>query len=420
MDDADNPNVTTAWLEESEISLPSFSKRHLPHRKPATSRRTGIPAGESQRIPWSWHIGRFAGIDVYIHATFLILIAWLLWAYLRAGSTLLEAATGIGFVMAVFFCVVLHEYGHALMARQFGIATRDITLLPIGGMARLERIPKVPWQELVVALAGPLVNVVIALMLFAGLALSGSAFDTGYNPVTGMGTHPLVELMGVNVMLVLFNMLPAFPMDGGRVLRALLAMKLPRIKATRVASVCGQAIAILFGLVGLMGQPFLLFIALFVFIGASQEYQMIRWETAVEGVQVHDVMMTSFRTVVQNDPLSRAVTLSLQGSQHDFPVLDDRFRVCGLLLRTDLIAALHHQPGSDAPLSTAMREVTVSATPDEPLVGAYERMQTAGLPVLPVFAPDGNLIGLLTTENVAEIVMVRDALEEAQRERKSA
>lgn len=175
-------------------------------------------------MKWSWKLGRFAGIDVYIHTTFLLLIGFIGVSYWLQERSLAAVVGGIGFILALFLCVVLHEYGHALTARRYGISTRDITLLPIGGVARLERMPDEPRQELWVALAGPAVNVVIAAALFGWLFINGSLMPLETLSVTS-GSF-LERLMLVNITLVAFNLLPAFPMDGGRVLRALLATRL--------------------------------------------------------------------------------------------------------------------------------------------------------------------------------------------------
>ena len=395
------------------------NREQSPRAAQAPDSNEAEPIVETRPMPWSWHVAKIAGIDVYIHATFLILIAWLLILHAGRGSTLVQTFEGIAFVLVLFLCVVLHEFGHALMARRYGIHTRDITLLPIGGVARLERIPREPLHELAVALAGPAVNVVIAGILLLILMLSGQPLTGFDSELIGTGSNPIADLMSINLTLALFNLLPAFPMDGGRVLRALLALKLPRVKATRVASVLGQGMAILFGIVGLMGQPFLMFIALFIFMGATQEYRMIRFESAVEGLTVRSAMMTSFRTLIASDPLSRAVTLLLQGSQHDFPVLDENLNVIGFLLRQDLIAALSKDGGSSMPIASAMRKVEASATPGEPLESVFQRMQSSQLPVMPIFESDGKLAGLLTMENVAEIVMVKSALDKAEAEHKT-
>ena len=216
---------------------------------------------------WSWKIGKLAGINVYMHATFLLLIIFILLADYLEGHSLAAALWGLAFVLVVFVCIVLHELGHALTARKYGIQTRDIILLPIGGVARLERMPEDPRQELRVALAGPAVNVIIAGALSILLAAAG--MPPTLKQMTNLrwtGGHFLTEVAVINLWLAAFNLLPAFPMDGGRVLRALLATRMEYTQATQVAAQIGQGMAFLFGLAGLFYDPFLLFIALFVWI----------------------------------------------------------------------------------------------------------------------------------------------------------
>lgn len=216
----------------------------------------------------SWRLGKIAGIDVFVHATFFILVAWVaLSAYLPRGSAA-AAANGVASILTVFGVVVLHELGHDLVARRFGIATREITLLPIGGISRLERMPEDPRQELQVALAGPAVNVGLAAAAHAALLVFGSGPIDHMSFVEG---GFLARLFAINVSLALFNLLPAFPMDGGRVFRALLALRMDRVRATAVAARTGQAMALLFGVAGLFFNPLLVLIALFVWTGAAQE-----------------------------------------------------------------------------------------------------------------------------------------------------
>ena len=190
-------------------------------------------------MSWSIKLGRFAGIDVYLHLTFLLLLAFVGFSGYMSSGSITGAVEGVLFMLALFGSVVLHEYGHALTARRFGIPTRDITLYPIGGIARLERMPERPWQELVVAVAGPAVNVAIAVVLFGGLLATG---NLGWPNLSTLESGPLLErLMYTNLSLALFNLIPAFPMDGGRVLRAGLAMYLNYALATRIAAGLGQA-----------------------------------------------------------------------------------------------------------------------------------------------------------------------------------
>src|SRR5579863_3437223 len=267
---------------------------------------------------WSWKIGRLAGINVFVHATFVLLILFILVAYWTEGHSVTMAVSGVLFVLTIFGCIVLHELGHALTARKYGIRTRDIILLPIGGVARLERMPEDPYQELLVALAGPAVNVVIAAALFALLAAFGGlpSLQEIAN-VRWVGGGFLTKLMVVNLWLVGFNILPAFPMDGGRVLRALLATRLEYTRATHLAAQIGQAMALLFGFAGLFYDPFLLFIALFVWMGATEEAAMVTARTSLGGIPVQRVMLTDFRTLGADDPLSTAVDHILEGWQQD-------------------------------------------------------------------------------------------------------
>src|SRR3984893_6689963 len=222
---------------------------------------------------WSLKVASISGIEVRIHLTFLLFLAWIWVSYYRVAG-LAGAVQGVLFVLALFACVLLHEFGHAFAARGFGIATPDITLLPIGGVARLSRIPEKPWQELVVAIAGPLVNVVIAAALIS--VIHGSAALEQLEYLESPRIELLAKLASVNVMLVLFNLIPAFPMDGGRVLRALLAMAMPYAQATQVAAWIGQGLAVVFGIFGLFGNPLLIFIAFFIFAGAQQEAAIAR------------------------------------------------------------------------------------------------------------------------------------------------
>ena len=292
----------------------------------------------------SWRIGRIAGIHVYVHFTFLLLLGWVAISHYLAHGDLAEAMSGLAFILALFGIVVLHELGHALAARRYGIRTRDITLLPIGGVARLERMPEDPWQELVVAVAGPAVNVVLAAGIYLGSALGRGVGSIGDSARVGGGL--LDQLFWVNVSLVAFNALPAFPMDGGRVLRALLAMRLDYVRATQVAASIGQGMAVLFAFLGLFFNPFLIFIGLFVWLGAAQEASMVQMRSALAGIPVRRAMITEFQILRPDDTLDQAVEHIRSGLRQDFPVVEDG-RLVGVLTRSDLTAALgRHGPGA--------------------------------------------------------------------------
>src|SRR5512133_2736319 len=330
---------------------------------------------------WQWKLGTFAGIDVFIHATFLILIGWVGYSYWLQYGTIAKVAEGILFILALFLCVVLHEYGHALTARKYGLKTRDITLYPIGGVARLERMPEKPIEELWVALMGPAVNVVIAAGLFAYLYFSQSLVPL--NELTVASGSFLARLMTVNISLVLFNLIPAFPMDGGRVLRAILAMRMEYVRATQVAANIGQGMAFLLGFIGLFSNPFLLFIAFFVWIGASQEASMVQMKNSISGIPVTRAMLTDFKTLSPRDTLAQVVGLLLAGSQHDFPVLDANGDIVGILERDTFINALSPR-GHGVPVVDVMRSHVPSVDSHELVEPAVMRLQESRARTLPV------------------------------------
>lgn len=359
-------------------------------------------------MKWQWKIARIAGIDVYMHTTFLLLIGWVAFGYWTEQRTWAAVLSGVFFILLLFVFVVMHEYGHALTARKYGIKTRDITLYPIGGVARLERMPEKPIEELWVALAGPAVNVVLAALLFGYLVLTGT-----FEPITGLtvSTGSLAErLMLVNLWLVVFNLIPAFPMDGGRVLRALLGLKLEYVQATQIAASVGQAFAFLFGFIGLLGNPFLVFIALFVWMGAAQEASMAQMKHSLGNIPVTRAMMTNFTVLSPNDSLARVVGLLLSGPQHDFPVVQDE-QVVGILDRDTFISALSER-GQGIPVVEVMRRGIHEIDSHEMVEAALTRLQENGSKTLPVIH-NGQLVGLITSENITEYLMIRSALKAA-------
>jgi Zn-dependent protease len=377
----------------------------------------------------SIRIATFAGIGVYVHWTFLILLGWVGFTYYARGNDMADAIHGIVFILALFGVIVLHEFGHALSARRYGIPTRDITLLPIGGVARLEGMPEKPSQELVVALAGPAVNVVLAILCFvllqalAGVANFGTAMENGIDelgfvmedyqqvPMASesslIGADFLSRMLVVNVMLVAFNMLPAFPMDGGRVLRALLAMTTDYVRATRVAATVGQALAILLGFAGLFFNPFLVFIALFVWMGASSEASAVQLKAALQGIPVLHAMITDFKTVSPDSPLAEASRYVVAGCQHDFPVVDSG-QVVGVLTKTDLLKSLTEH-GPDQLVGNVMRREFLIASPSDMLVTVFHKLQTCQCHTVPVVRHD-ELVGIVTMENVGEYLAIRGAM----------
>jgi len=353
---------------------------------------------------WAPLIGRLFGIEIRVHITFLVLLAFLGVAHWLPERNLTAAFIGVSFFALLFLCVVLHELGHALAARQFGIKTQDITLLPIGGVARLERMPEKPSQELWVALAGPLVNVVIAIGLFLGLYLSGQGPKGSFSFDSG---NLAERLLWVNIGLVMFNLLPAFPMDGGRVLRAFLAMRMPFAEATRVAARIGQGMAVLFGFAGLFIDPMLILIALFVWVGAEQEATSAEMKSSFAGVPVKDAMMVEFQSIHPTETLGDVARHILAGTQKDFPVVDNFGEVMGILTHATFFQALS-QHGDDFPVTSAMTEDFDTAEAAEPMESVFNRVQSGRCTTIPVLE-NGRLAGLLTAENIGEFVMIQAA-----------
>jgi Zn-dependent protease/predicted transcriptional regulator len=359
---------------------------------------------------YALRIGTAAGIGIFLHWTFALLIVGVFAYYMFVlGTTATVAVWGVVLVLLVFGCVVLHELGHALTARRYDVPTKDITLYPIGGIARLQRIPDEPMAEFWIAIAGPAVNVVIAAVLYGVLAAAGVPLVLEGIAEPGWGF--LVALFWLNVVLVVFNLLPAFPMDGGRVLRALLATRLSYVRATQIASVIGQGMAILFGIVGILYfNVILLFIAFFVFMGAQQEAQHAMMRAVTQGVPVKQAMMTRFMTLDPDDTLKKAIDELLAGSDQDFPVVRQD-RVIGLLTRKRLLKAIAEE-GTSARVGDVMSPTEIVVDHGVMLDEAFRKIQESGQGTIPVVR-NGVLVGLLTLENVGELMMINTALNRA-------
>ncbi len=350
--------------------------------------------------PWSFRIATVSGIPVRIHITFFLLVAWVIFA----AQSSPEGMTLAILLPFVFLSVILHELGHALTARRFGVGTRDITLYPIGGVAMLTDRPK-PKQEFWIALAGPMVNVVIAVVVGLLLWLTTGSLPQVFAPLK---EHSVLEgIFAVNVILPLFNMVPAFPMDGGRVLRSVLAMQMPEAKATQIAAVVGQLLAVGFGMLGIItGNVVLVLIAVFVFLGAGQEAQSAVGMSLIEGRRIADAMLTNFRTLSGGQTLEEASSLLLEGSQQDFPVSYEG-TVHGVLTRDALLRGLAQRGGSDYVAGHMVREFS-QFPPHEPLESALKVFSQGDKSPILVMEND-ELIGMLTIENLYEFMMLQQA-----------
>jgi stage IV sporulation protein FB len=355
---------------------------------------------------WSLNIGTIAGTAVRVHVTFLLFLGWIFLADLASGGPQ-EAWTGLLFMVLLFGCVLAHEFGHIFTARAFGVATPDVTLLPIGGVARLERIPEEPRQEFLIAIAGPAVNVVIALALalLAGAHLDPAALTGVDNARNSM----LDRLATVNLFLAVFNMIPAFPMDGGRVLRALLASHFGHTRATEIAAAVGQGAAFLLGFIGLFGNPILIFIAIFVYLAASSEGHMAALRAMAQGVPVTNAMMTQIARLTPEAHVDEAVQTLLRTSQSEFPVVDGTGKPVGLLGRGDLIRAVKER-GPDARVADVMITKVPTVGHRRCLDEALRLLQDRSAPAVAVVDPQGLLVGLVTSETIGEMLMLRDAL----------
>jgi Zn-dependent protease/CBS domain-containing protein len=351
-------------------------------------------------MKWSFSIMRVSGIDVRIHVTFFLLLAFFGFVSYQDGG-LPAAWSGVSFILLLFFCVLLHEFGHAFAARIYGIRTPDITLLPIGGVARLERMPRTPSAELVVAIAGPLVNVFIAVGLFVILGRFVDFEDMLTVDQVGPG-QLLTKLMVVNVWLVVFNMIPAFPMDGGRILRAVLAMRLSHDRATGVAALVGQGFAVIFALFGFFtGNIFLLLIAVFVFMGARQEALVSKIHSAAApDSPVSRAMITQFLTLPVNAPRWQARELAQQSMQTVFPVVDESRRAVGWLEREELLKP--SAPAADMLTIEASIQPALILAADDPFESAIERMQQTGAGLAMVTNASGQLVGIISLASLLE------------------
>jgi stage IV sporulation protein FB len=360
-------------------------------------------------MSWSLNIGTIAGTAVRVHVTFLLFLGWIFAASWVTGGP--EAAwQGLVFLVLLFACVVAHEFGHIFTARAFGVSTPDVTLLPIGGVARLERIPEEPYEEFLVAIAGPLVNVAIALVLLAGARVKAGDLYTVESPHTSM----IDRLAAVNLFLAVFNLIPAFPMDGGRVLRALLATRMGYVRATEIAAFIGQGFAFALGFIGLFFNPLLIFIAIFVYLAASSEAHLVAIRAMSRGVPTSAAMMTQFATLAPDAHVEEAVQTLLRTSQSEFPVVDAAGKPVGLLGRGDLIRALK-QLGPDARVADAMSTTVPTISHRRCLEEAFRMLQEKSAPAVAVVDGGGRLVGLVTSETVGEMLMLHEALPKGAR-----
>lgn len=335
-----------------------------------------------------------------MHLTLLILLAWIAVSYALAGAGLGVTAIGMLLVLTIFAVIVVHELGHALVARRYGIATRDIMLLPVGGIASLERTPDKPSQELAVAVVGPLINLVIAGALWLGIEAFGGS--TRLSEVTSTGGAIATQLMWINVGLAVFNLIPAFPMDGGRALRALLAMRLGPERATNIAATLGRMFAVVIGILGLFVNPLMLLIAFVVWMGATQERALVQLKSVISGVPVSAAMLRRVESVAPDQPLEDAAALLVRGGLNQLPVIDHGKPV-GVITRSDVATALANA-GPDATVATAPQHHIVTVSPSDSLDGVLDQLRQEPDSIALVLDNGGVPVGVLTAEHLAAYV----------------
>lgn len=355
---------------------------------------------------WSFPIGSFKGTVVRVHYTLLILLAWIALAYYAAGGPR-AALSGLVFVVLIFACVTAHEFGHVLVARRYGVRTPDIVLLPIGGASRMEEIPEDPKQEAMIGVAGPLVSLAIG----GALVVIHGRFPTYADLAPEAFTAtliPLPQLALLNLILAAFNLLPAFPLDGGRILRAALATRMDRVRATRAAARIGQGFAVLFGLLGLgSGNIILVLIAAFVFIAASSESGAVRIEAATRGLAAADVMITAFEALPIDATLGDAADGLIRTTQVEFPVVDGLGRLHGILTRERIVAGLR-DGGREAEVSSYMQTDIPLVSPSHALDGIIPR-SLKNSPAVGVIDRSERLLGYITLQNLLENMMISEA-----------
>jgi len=360
--------------------------------------QTGTSTTAPKASRWTFRIATVVGVPIRIHATFGLLLVWIVWVAGVGGRPVLMQ---LALVAGVFTCIVLHELGHVLVARRFGIGTRDITLYPIGGVSRLERMGE-PREELPISLAGPAVSFALAVVLWAAVI----ALDrpVSWEALTSESPGYLELLAFINTILVIFNLMPAFPMDGGRILRASLALRIDRVTATRIAARIGRTFAVFFGVFGLLaGNLVLPIIAIFVFLGSKAEEQMQTVTAATRGNTVADAMITRFEVLAPDDALDVAAERLLRTDQADYPVLREG-EVTGLLTRSRLLRAL-----AGVRRETRVADVMIRAfptvAPEDDLESVFQKLaQPPALPLLVM--DDGKLVGIVTAENLSEFVLL--------------
>lgn len=354
----------------------------------------------------SLKLGKIAGIGLYIHWTFSLLIAFIIFVNYKNGQSPIQILWSVLFISSVFVTVFMHELGHALAAKNYHIDTKDITLLPIGGLARLDKIPEKPLEELVVAIAGPLVNITLAIITGLFITIPSDSNELMAKLSNGVNANNFfLNFFIVNFWLALFNLIPAFPMDGGRILRALLSFKLERNVATKIAARIGQFIAVGFILLGFLYNPFLVFIGIFVIIGAQVESDSIQSKHLLKGFKVRDILMKQYPIIDANEKLKTAIELLLDSQNKNFLVTDNAVPV-GTLNRDLIIHALA-KSGENETIKNVMDPNLIFLEADSLIENVFEDMYK-NKSTLMLIMENNKVIGALDTENLLEFILIEE------------
>lgn len=361
----------------------------------------------ASRIGNSWQLGAFWGIPVKVHWTFGILILFVTYTAFTNGFKLWQ---GVGFVLytfVLFFCVVLHEYGHALTARRFGVATKDIILSPIGGIARLENMPEKPIQEFFIAIAGPLVNLVIgsvlglALYFGTGQLMPEFAFARFDDPIEFAR-----YVLWINLALFLFNLIPAFPMDGGRIFRSLMATKIGKVRATKIASNVGRLIAIGFVIFGVFNQQLTLsLIGLFIFMMAGKEYDQTKVLALLKNTKVSEIMRTTFTRLHLSDNYTTVIEKYYREGEHNFLIFDSMGNVSGSIPELFIKDTIKNNT-QDKSVNQMMSQKLANVSPDDLLIDIIEIMRNNGVAIVSVSEND-QLVGVLDRNNIENYLRLK-------------
>jgi len=353
---------------------------------------------------WSLKLGKIFGIDFRIHVTFFLLLLFIFIAGASQRGALV-ALRAVLFISAVFACVLIHELGHSLIARRFGKEAKSITLLPIGGLAMMEEMPEKPGQEIAMSLVGPFINLAIAGVLYLSVGQWSGIGTPNLFPDSAQAFF--AGLIGVNIILAIFNLIPAFPMDGGRVLRGLLAMRMDFVRATSLAVFIGQAVSLFFIFFGIFFNWWLALIGFFLYMGAGTEKQQVMLRSVLNRVPAREAMATDFRSLRPEELLSRSLEHIYHGCQEDFPVVGDK-GIEGVLTHHRILAAIHER-GLEVPVSEVMERDFVSVEPDTPLDDVYRRLLATHKTSMTVLE-GGQLKGMVCLDGISRYLMIQSAM----------